>query len=330
MPLNKYAPIAPGAVARNTSILTQADGNSQHTKYYLRGIKLQNLVNTDIIRYSFKAELPQEFEIVNLKHLYQFHQSKLTEMHRTGFYQVFWITAGSATHLVDFKEVKLTAATLLFINRDVVQRFDQQDDYDGWAILFTDNFFCKTAAHTRFLQSISLFNNLLSHPIKVFPEADPLLALMQTELNSRADSFQEDIVRNLLFNFLMLAEREGQTTVTIKQSADLDYLTLFRDLVEQHFHELRQVSNYAEKMHVTEKRLNKATAAILGKSPKQLIDERVNLEAKRLLAYTTQTVREIGFTLGFDEPTNFIKYFRKHNAVTPIEFREQIDSMHQL
>jgi AraC-like DNA-binding protein len=283
------------------------------------------LASTDIIRYSFKAELPQEFEIVNLQLLYKYHQSKLTEMHRTGFYQVFWITAGSSSHLVDFNEVQLTAGTLLFINKDVVQRFDNRDEYDGWAILFTDSFFCKTAAHTRFLQSISLFNNLLSHPITVFPEAHSLLALMQAELQSKADGFQEEIVRNLLFNFLMLAEREGQTTATVKQSADLDYLALFRDLLELHFHELRQVSNYAEKLHVTEKRLNKATAAILGKSPKQLIDERVNLEAKRLLAYTTDTVKEIGFTLGFDEPTNFIKYFRKHNGVTPIEFREQID-----
>lgn len=283
------------------------------------------MAGTDIIRYSFKAELPQEFEIVSLKRLYTSHQSKLTAMHRTGFYQIFWITAGSSIHLVDFNEVKLTAGSLLFINKDVVQRFDYQDDYDGWAILFTDSFFCKTTAHTRFLQSIALFNNLLSHPINSFPEANSLLALMQAELKHRADSFQDDIVRNLLFNFLMLAEREGQTKASVKQSADLDYLNLFRDLVEQHFHELRQVSNYAEKIHVTEKRLNKATANILGKSPKQLIDERVNLEAKRLLAYTTDTVKEIGFALGFDEPTNFIKYFRKHNGVTPIEFREQID-----
>jgi AraC-like DNA-binding protein len=49
----------------------------------------------------------------------------------------------------------------------------------------------------------------------------------------------------------------------------------------------------------------------------------VVLEAKRLLAHTTSSIKEIGFELGFDEPTNFIKYFRKHVASTPIDFRSK-------
>lgn len=54
-----------------------------------------------------------------------------------------------------------------------------------------------------------------------------------------------------------------------------------------------------------------------------MIDDRVMLEAKRLLAHTQDTIKEIGYTLGYDEPTNFIKYFKKHNGQTPVEFREQ-------
>ena len=75
-------------------------------------------------------------------------------------------------------------------------------------------------------------------------------------------------------------------------------------------------------MAVSEKKLTKSIAATLGKSPKALIDERIVLEAKRLLVHTNSSIKEIGFDLGFDEPTNFIKYFRKHEAKTPIEFRK--------
>ena len=57
-------------------------------------------------------------------------------------------------------------------------------------------------------------------------------------------------------------------------------------------------------------------------SAKELIDERVVLEAKRMLVHTSNSIKEIGFDLGFDEPTNFIKYFRKHEEKTPIEFRK--------
>lgn len=76
-------------------------------------------------------------------------------------------------------------------------------------------------------------------------------------------------------------------------------------------------------MNVSEKRLNQATTKTMGKSPKTIIDERVLLEAKRLLIHTTLSVKEIGYNLGFEEPTNFIKYFRKHTQKTPIVFRER-------
>lgn len=152
-----------------------------------------------------------------------------------------------------------------------------------------------------------------------------LFQLMEIELENEKDISQPHILKNLLHNFLLLSERERrkQNFTEIKKSADLDYVMLFKDLLESNYHKLKQVSNYAKIISVTEKRLNQATSKILGKSPKQMIDERVMLEAKRLLAHTNESVKEIGFELGFDEPTNFIKYFRKHSNSTPVEFREQ-------
>ncbi|TXH59960.1 MAG: helix-turn-helix domain-containing protein, partial [Bacteroidia bacterium] len=144
-------------------------------------------------------------------------------------------------------------------------------------------------------------------------------------LENEKDISQPDILKNLLHNFLLLSERERrkQNFTEIKKSADLDYVMLFKNILENQFHNQKLVNNYARQLSVTEKRLNQATSKILDKSPKQMIDERVMLEAKRLLAHTNESVKEIGYNLGFDEPTNFIKYFRKHSNSTPVEFREQ-------
>ncbi|MDR3693201.1 helix-turn-helix domain-containing protein [Mucilaginibacter sp.] len=57
--------------------------------------------------------------------------------------------------------------------------------------------------------------------------------------------------------------------------------------------------------------------------PREFIDDRVMLEAKRLLAHTTESIKAIGFDLGFDEPPNFFKYFRKHGHLPPAEFRKK-------
>ena len=128
-----------------------------------------------------------------------------------------------------------------------------------------------------------------------------------------------------MHNFLLLAERERRNTgfTEIRKGEEFDYTILFKNLLEEHFKDIKSVERFASMMSVSEKKLNKSTHLILGKSPKELIDERVILEAKRLLAHTGNSIKEIGFELGFEETTNFIKYFKKHVSKTPIEFRGQ-------
>lgn len=289
-------------------------------------------MTTDIKKYSFKSGLPQEFEIVGIGQLYKEFKDTLTAPHRAGFYHILWFQKGNPTHLVDFNPVKVKPDTLLFLNKDTVQRFDNKGDFDGKAILFTDSFFCKTKTDTKFLRSSILFNDLfsvsqieLSKPASLIAD---LFHLMETELLNEKDVLQSDILKNLLHNLLLLSERERrkQDFTEIKKGADLDYVMLFKDLLEINYHKFKQVRNYAKLISVTEKRLNQATTKVLDKSPKQMIDEKVMLEAKRLLAHTNESVKEIGFELGFEEPTNFIKFFRKHSQSTPVEFREQYAS----
>jgi AraC-like DNA-binding protein len=152
-----------------------------------------------------------------------------------------------------------------------------------------------------------------------------LLQQMSDELENIKDTSQADILQNLLHNFLLHSERERrkQNFTEIKKGADFDYVMLFKHLLETGYKNQKQVNYYAKEISITEKRLNLATSKILGKTPKEIISDRIILEAKRILAHTTQSVKEIAFHLGFEEPTNFIKYFKKYSSTTPIEFREK-------
>lgn len=283
----------------------------------------------DIKKYDFKAGLPQEFEIVDIAKLYKEFKNTLTTTHRTGFYHIIWFQQGNPTHLVDFNPIKIKPNTLLFLNKDTVQRFDDKSKFGGKAILFTDSFFCKTEADTKFLRNSILFNDLFSvSQIQVKKQSKlfaDLLQQMTNELQDIKDNSQADILQNLLHNFLLYSERERrkQNFTEIKKGADLDYVMLFKDLLETGYKNQKQVNYYAKEIIITEKRLNQATTKVLGKTPKEIIDDRIMLEAKRILAHTTESVKEIGYDLGFDEPTNFIKYFKKHSKFTPTEFREQ-------
>ncbi|OXG05085.1 AraC-like DNA-binding protein [Flavobacterium araucananum] len=285
-------------------------------------------MTSNIEKYEFKSGLAQEFEIIGMAELYREFVDTLTAPHRTNFYHILWFQKGSPTHIIDFNPVKVKPNSVLFLNKDAVQKFDKNGDFDGKVLLFTDSFFCKTPLDSKSLQSNLLFNNLLSvsqiELKEISSDFNDLFELLETEFKKEKDNYQSDILRNYLHNLLLLSEREikKQNFTQIKKGADFDYMVLFKDLLETAFRTQKQVSSYAKQLLITEKRLNQATTKILGKTPKEIIDDRVMLEAKRLLAHTNENVKEISYELGFEEPTNFIKYFRKHSNNTPVEFRE--------
>ena len=287
-----------------------------------------NMVN-DIKKYKFKSDIDLQIEVVSLTNLLSSNKKYLVTPHRTEFYHIFLFENCNPTHVVDFNPIKIQSKSLLFIDKDRVHQFDQKKNYEGKVLIFTDNFFCTNNSDTKFLQSSILFNDLVDKPnIKIKEQFNTFINicnLIDEELKLPNDSAKHNILKNHLHNFLLLADREKrkQGFFEIKKSTDLDYTLLFKDFLENNFTKIKAVNGYAEKINVSEKRLNQATSKVLDKSPKELIDDRILLEAKRLLVHGNKSIKEIGFELGFEEPTNFIKYFRKHIGKTPMEFREK-------
>jgi len=200
-------------------------------------------VSRKIQKYDFKEGLPQEFEIINLSQLFEKSSGKLTTPHRAEFYQILWFQEGNPTHLVDFNPVEIRPNTILFLNKSMVQQFDHSGNFDGQVILFTDSFFCKTESDTKYLKSSILFNDLLSiskiHLSKLSSLFMDFFQLLKSEFSHPKDDYQPDILRNYLHNFLLLAERERrkQDFTEVKKGANLDYVVLFKDLLENQFRE---------------------------------------------------------------------------------------------
>lgn len=283
----------------------------------------------DIIeKYQFKGNLSLEFEILDLSERLQSKGAMMTIPHRAQFYHILWIEKGQGIHYVDFKPINIEDQTLIFVPSNSVNSYDVNGSYEGKAIIFTDKFFCKNNHDLQFLRSTPLFSDLYDlAKFKINPKTSDLRSFinaMQTEFERDEDSSHYSILHNLLHVFLLKAEREMHTQgfVKLPASIHLDLLVLFKDLLEQNFQQDKSVQKYASDLNISEKKLHKACKTLLDKTPKQIIDERVLLEAKRLLAHNTLSIKEIAYSLGFEEPTNFIKYFKKHNNSTPIEFRE--------
>jgi AraC family transcriptional activator of pobA len=284
-------------------------------------------VATQIKNILFKKGLSNEIEVIPIADTIAKHRENMTLPHRDSFYNIFWYQKGNATHFVDFKPIKVKPNSILFVDKNRVQMLDPKAGYDGKFLLFTDSFFEKQQDNGKYLRNNILFNDLLEEPLLKVNNNSPIISVfndIELELSGPTDAVQYQLLHNLLHNLLLLAERERRKSgfIEIRKGEDLDYTILFKNLLEDKFKTIKSVAAFSGLMSVSEKKLNKATTTTLGKSPKQLIDERIVLEAKRMLVHTNNSIKEIGYDIGFDEPTNFIKYFRKHEAKTPIEFRK--------
>lgn len=106
-------------------------------------------------------------------------------------------------------------------------------------------------------------------------------------------------------------------------SAELWRFKQFRQLVEERLSEWHRVADYAGRLGCSEKSLGRAVVASAGITAKAFIAARITLEAKRLLVHTSLRVAAVADRLGFDEATNFGKFFRREAGCSPAEFRRR-------
>lgn len=97
----------------------------------------------------------------------------------------------------------------------------------------------------------------------------------------------------------------------------------FEELVEKRFRTDQSVPGYARALHVSESLLRSACLAMTGQSPVQLVHGRLLLEAKRQLHYTDRPVREIAYTLGFEDAAYFTRFFTRRAGLSPRAFRQR-------
>ncbi len=130
------------------------------------------------------------------------------------------------------------------------------------------------------------------------------------------------LLKRLIIKLTRLAKYQ-QLENKIKEP-DLDIVRSFNLMVENNYRKLHQVQDYANLLNKSPKTLSNLFKIYNQKTPLQIIQERITLEAKRLLIYTNKTNTEIAYELGFEELTHFSRFFKKMMNQSPSDFRESI------
>lgn len=240
-------------------------------------------------------------------------------------YEVVWVLSGQLTLTIDEATYSLAPHTLGVIAAGRVHESVASPDFASILLHFSADFLlagrsdtgsnvlaADGAAPPRHVADAATAGRIQG----LFERIEQEFALPSREGN--------ELIRHYLHIILLEMQREaGAGPAGPPDEARHAAASRFADLVEQHYATKKQVSDYAELLHLTPNYLNALVKHTTGRSAGQLIRDRVILEAKRLFLFSEASVSEVAYALNYDDVSYFWRLFKKAVHVSPTEFRKQ-------
>ncbi|MCE7059435.1 AraC family transcriptional regulator [Dyadobacter sp. CY343] len=252
--------------------------------------------------------------------------SHLGGPHRHDHYFCFLLESGFVSGAIDFHDVEMDEPALVLSCPGQVHDFRRAKNVKGWAIAFDAKYIDQNAR-------MVIEHSLANIAIIRLNETDKqwfahIFQLISAAVNdNKSAQFEQQLVRALLnalfyktVNIFQFQENERIQAVSLRS---VEIVKVFNLLVRAHFHALKKPADYASQMNITVSYLNDTVKSITGFSSTWLIRQEILREAQRLLMYTSKSVKEIAFQLGYEDHKYFIRLFSKSIGTSPAIFRKQ-------
>jgi AraC-like DNA-binding protein len=250
--------------------------------------------------------------------------SELVAQRQEG-YSIFLLIKGKLTTFIDFEKHEVVAPAIISLAPGQIHRYEEVRDVQMVRVSFSSDFLT-----LEFQGWIACWECMFGHVVMKIAETELAELLGLTDVMLReSDSNREKkdmILRNILQAYIISVARLRRSPVRVVQMDNQQHKIVhqFKTHVDDYFREKAQVSQYAELLFITPGHLNDVIRATVGKTAKQVIDERRVAEAKRLLFYGNHSIKEISGILNFDDDAYFNRYFKKHTGLTPLVFQRTI------
>lgn len=269
-----------------------------------------------------------DLEVVELEGLLRrASRDVLRRPQRVEFQLLIAVVRGRCVHMIDFERYEAGPGGWLCIMPGQVQQFRFDDRWQGWLLAFRSEFLLSAATARRAERGAGAATEL---PVQVTMRGAAQAASLHCVRQMRDDSnleapreAKQSLLRHQLHALLVRLLVAGGTNPPGHDPMSRQRYERWRHQLEQDFRNHHDVAHYARRLGLSERTLARVTRQFADASPKSLISARLTLEARRLLVHTDLPAASIAAELGFDEPTNFSKFFRHHVLCTPGEFRRR-------
>ena len=233
---------------------------------------------------------------------------------RPSFHMLLLARSGEGAHGVDFVDIPVRAGRFVQIRPGQVQRYDTCSDFDASLVLSRT----VSASAAQWFPGASACCDL--GPVAV-ETAESIVGSLRREQATFSDDAPTRRLMAALFDALLALF--DQAAAPAESDAPPDAYVAFRAAIENNLDRRRSVSDYARELGYSARTISRACQQVTGQSAKDVLTERVALEAKRLLAHTNAPAASISAKLGFSQPTNFHRFFTRRVGQTPGQFREE-------
>lgn len=251
--------------------------------------------------------------------------------HRHNYYEIIWVQEGSGTCLIDLERFEITPGHVYCVIPGQLHQFKTNDKLRGFVLSFMPDFLLIPEGN------VTLISRQKYARSRVINVSDTMKNEIEDLLNKMIreyDNFflmRSEILRGLLKVFLIYLTREYEPShEDLESPRRVELVNKFFSILEIKYMQHKMVAEYAGELSVSPNHLNEIVKKVSGFPASHHIRQRVLLEAKRLAAYSGASMKEIAYTLGFEDIAHFSKFFKnlsglnfssyKKTAIRSIEY----------
>ncbi|MDR6733737.1 MULTISPECIES: AraC family transcriptional regulator [unclassified Sphingobacterium] len=219
------------------------------------------------------------------------------------------------------------ANELIFIGPQYEVELAEANAADGYLLWFTADFYERSKADTEILHSGLFFGN---YPFLSMRECRSDLVfkrlIVERLKECAADCGVDMMIAHHCFESLLLDGYQKMLTLNTSTSSvetpSIQLFNRFSILLHKHYREYTSVQYYADRLHLSPRKLTELCLSVTGKSAKCVISTVVTQQALRYIQHTDLSISQISYEMGFSDESNFRNFFKRQTGNNPLSFRQ--------
>ncbi|MBE9463226.1 helix-turn-helix domain-containing protein [Dyadobacter subterraneus] len=278
-------------------------------------------LNTISLQVKVENDIKDSFSINLLD-----NQTTVTEIPvRLKYHRILLIKNGSGILYIDEIAYPVSGSEIFLLAKEQIFSFSEHSAVTGYELSFGDCFWEKTPASANNCKAV-LFNNVSENqnipvPTSGYQEMDLLFNILLLEYQNEDYINKQDAMAAYLKIIMIKTANLNASLTNAYDNFEKQIYRQFLELVQSQFHKTHDVSDFAEKLNISTRKLSEICKRNSNKGPKDIISLQIITEAKRALQFSAKPVKEIAFELNFNSAEQFSHFFKKYTQFSPQLYR---------